>query len=213
MHKKNMKNIINKLDAECNELKDLIYNSLIGNGLVIDDWLDQQQKDEIKSDLKLETIAVTEPSNTRVHYKCNFLDLLMAKIPPLMDREEYCQICIEILKTNPKIFEKYDLYEIAEGKENIIFNSKTYINDEKAKKILFEPNPDENQVVNEHNEVKYIETGDEQKTAIEAGNSRPYTDFFEEFVPNKVEESKRRHKYTVSLHRAIWYDENLTVFK
>jgi len=81
----------------------------------------------------------------------------------------------------------------------------------KAKEVIFtEEDPME---INKFNEIKYVETGEEKKIAIDAGNSRPYTDFFDEFVPNTMEESKRAHKYTVSLHKAIWYSESLEVFK
>ena len=67
---------------------------------------------------------------------------------------------------------------------------------------MLEPG-EEDAPVNVHNEFKYIETGEEQKIAQTAGDSRPYTDFFDEFIPNMMEESKRKHKYTVSIHRAI----------
>ena len=86
------------------------------------------------------------------------------------------------------------------------------MNLERARKILLGPKEEE-PAVNSYSEFKYIECGEEQKLAQEAGDSRPYTDFFDEFVPNKMEESKRKHKYTVSIHRAIWYSENLLVFK
>ena len=62
---------------------------------------------------------------------------------------------------------------------------------------------EESSTLNEHYEIKYIESGEEQKIAIDAGEARPYTDFFDEFVPNKIDESKRKHKYTVSIHKAI----------
>lgn len=72
---------------------------------------------------------------------------------------------------------------------------------------------EEDALVNDNNEIKYQPSGDEQLIAQQASNSRPYTDFFKELVPNTMEESKRAHKYSVSIHRAISYDENFKMFQ
>lgn len=95
---------------------------------------------------------------------------------------------------------------------DLYFSSNTYVNKQIALKILWEPS-EEAHPINEYNELKYLEDGEEARIAQEAGESRPYTDFFDEFIPNTFEESKRKHKYTVSIHKAIWYSESLEVFK
>eukprot|EP00344_Euplotes_crassus_P009001 CAMPEP_0197001542 /NCGR_PEP_ID=MMETSP1380-20130617/6216_1 /TAXON_ID=5936 /ORGANISM="Euplotes crassus, Strain CT5" /LENGTH=248 /DNA_ID=CAMNT_0042419247 /DNA_START=332 /DNA_END=1078 /DNA_ORIENTATION=+ len=86
----------------------------------------------------------------------------------------------------------------------------TQTTDQQAQDI---PQKDEKPQPNEFGEIGYIETGEEQKIAIDAGNSRPYTDFFDEFVPNTTKESERAHKYTVSLHRCICYQEVLDLYQ
>lgn len=98
---------------------------------------------------------------------------------------------------------KYSIYTGEDNFNNIICSSNTYINLKKAKKLFFEDEDEEEKPMNQYNEAKYIENGEEQKIAIKASESRPYTDYFDEFIPNESEESKRKHKYTVSLHPAI----------
>lgn len=95
---------------------------------------------------------------------------------------------------------------------NIICSSSNYISLARAKQVFFEDEEDKSEI-NEYQEFRYIETGEESKISIKAAQSKPYTDFFEEFIPNNVSEEKRVHKYTVSLHRAICTEENLLMFK
>lgn len=79
--------------------------------------------------------------------------------------------------------------------------------------MFFEDENKKEEVVNEYNEVKYVENGEEQRCSIQAGQSRPYTDFFKEYVPNQVEPNKRKNIYSVSLHKAIVTEEVLEMFK
>jgi arginyl-tRNA--protein-N-Asp/Glu arginylyltransferase len=116
-----------------------------------------------------------------------------------------------ILATSKELTDKFTPYDGDESRETVSFKSRQYISIERATKVLFED--DVEVEINEDLEVKYQATGNEAKIAIDAGNSRPYTDFFEEFVPNKTEEAKRKHKYSVSIHRAISYPESLEIFK
>lgn len=204
-------NYLKNLEKERIALKDLIYNSLIGQGLFIDDMLSDQQRKEIKDKLTIENIQVEESENTYAHYKCNIVDLIMDKAEPIMEKSDYLQTCLIVIGSDQKLLEGYKPYTGPEAAECIILHSRTYISDTRAKKVLFEK--EEEKLINEHNEIKYLETGREKEIAQAAGNSRPYTDFFSEFVPNTMEESKRAHKYTVSIHRAIWYEENFEVFK
>lgn len=97
------------------------------------------------------------------------------------------------------------MYEGFEVQGQLIIVSNGLISEKRGKEFIYADNDSEQ--VNQYNEIKYIETGEESKIAIDAGNSRPYTDFFDEFVPNTMEESKRAHKYTVSLHKAVCYSE------
>jgi hypothetical protein len=135
----------------------------------------------------------------------------MQKTPPILDRESYLETCKILLQQEAELNQKYKVYEGPLEQDKLIFVSNTYINDKRAKKSIFEE--EEEKLINEHNEIKYYESGEEQKIAQDAGNSRPYTDYFEEFIPNTMEESKRKHKYTVSLHRAISTKETFEMFQ
>lgn len=73
-NKKQYKDFLKTLDKEASQLKDLIYNSLIGRGLFIDDTMTKEQRLEIKEEVKCEVIELDTPPNGRCHYKCNILD-------------------------------------------------------------------------------------------------------------------------------------------
>ena len=195
------------------------------------EFISAESKQQIKDEIKVEEVDFEEASNKRIHYKSNFLDVYWKVTESIMSRFEYIQVIasIPLLGKNPlwtgssiifDIFvtflnfyiEKFDLYTNNESLEDLYFSSNTFVNRKTALKILWEPS-EEAPILNEYNELKYLESGEEVKIAQEAGEARPYTDFFDEFVPNKMEESKRKHKYTVSIHKAIWYAESLEVFK
>lgn len=201
------------LQEESDKLKEIIYNSLIGNGLFIDDTLTEIQRQELKEEMKCEVIELKNPPFERVFFKCDILDHIFNKSEPMMSKDEYILIWSSVLNQNRSLKESFEVYNGDDNHNHIICSSRTYVSLEKARRIFFEDIKEEDKPLNEFNELKFIEYGDEKKIMIEAGKARPYSDFFNEFVPNNTEESKRKHKYTVSLHRAIWTEENLEMFK
>lgn len=202
--KRDYEDYLKKLQNEREEIAELIYTILIVEDNLISEVFSEDQKAGLKCQISVEDTEFDGKMNGRAHYKSDFVDVILRETEPMMEKGDYVQI-IAALLTNDETFKKYEVYSDSDQYQELIFSSNTYINKERAKKILLEvKNEDENDaVLNKFNEIRYVETGDEQRIAQEAGNSRPYTDFFDEFVPNKVEESKRAHKYTVSLHRAI----------
>jgi hypothetical protein len=128
-----------------------------------------------------------------------------------MGKRELISIMHTFLQADIDLQKKYRVYSDQEHVEKLMFKSTNYISIPRAKVLLF--SEEEEEEINQFNEIKYHETGDEEQVAVDAGNSRPYTDFFDEYVPNKMEESKIKHKYTVSIHKAICYKEVLEVFQ
>lgn len=135
----------------------------------------------------------------------------MQKVPPALDKESYLETCKILLEQNLEFTDKFKIHNDPNDQDKMILVSKTYVSDKRARTAIFDD--EEEEQINANNEIRYIESGEEQKIAQEAGESRPYSEFFEEFVPNMMEESKRKHKYTVSLHRAICTQETLEVFR
>lgn len=116
-----------------------------------------------------------------------------------------------ILSKDEEFGKKFKVNNSKEGEDVLLIASKPKISLEEFRRRHFPKKEDI--IKNKFGELGYVETGEEQKIAIEAGNSRPYTDFFDEYVPNTKKESERAHKYTVSLHKALCYEENLEVYR
>lgn len=202
---------LTNLEKERTTLKELILNCLLCKGLFIDDMLSEQQRDEVREQTKVENFEIENPPDNLAHFSCNIVDLLMDKAPVGLDKTDYLQSCVIVMGGDKDLNEKFKIYTGEESKETLICKTRVYVSIPRARVILFKDETDEQ--INEFNEIKYQETGEEKQISIDASNSRPYTDFFDEFVPNKTEESKRAHKYSVSIHRAISYSENFEVFK
>jgi len=170
-----------------------------------------RNKEEIKNLTIIEDIDIPDSLSNRAHYSWDVVDVILEESQN-PEKEVFRPILIqawkELCSVNINLRMKFS---IINSDESLIFQSNKYLSIKNAQESIV--NSEEQPKMNKYYEIGYIETGEEEKIALEASNSRPYTDFFEEFVPNTKKESERAHKYTVSLHKAIWYKENLELFR
>ncbi|CAI2361894.1 unnamed protein product [Moneuplotes crassus] len=212
-NQKQYDSFLENLKTEREEIRNFVFDSIFNKETFIDEQMTDEKKKNVRNLMKIEDIHVEEATNNRAHYICDIVNVVMQEtgmIEPEM-RELIEPTIDQLLSMNSQFLEKYDIYQGYENQGKLIFVSKKYISIQRAKEVIF--NDDEEAKVDENNEFGYKEHGEEQKIAQEAGNSRSYTEFFEEFVPNITKEEERKHRYTVSLHRAICYEENLQVFR
>jgi hypothetical protein len=66
---------------------------------------------------------------------------------------------------------------------------------------------------NSFGERRYQITKQEKDISIQAANSTNYEDFFDEFCPNSISKSQRKHKYSVSIHPAVFTEESFLLYK
>ena len=119
-NKKQYDNFLKTLDTEKEQLKDLIYDSLIGKGLFIDDTMTNDQRFEIKNEMKVEVIQLENPTNTRCYYRCDIIDCVFTKIEPMLSKDEYIQICNSILMQNKLLGQKFEVYSGGEKLNSIV---------------------------------------------------------------------------------------------
>lgn len=191
------------LKTERKEIRELVFQSIFNKGTFIDEGMDAEKRELVKSLTLIEDHILVTPGDNKANYSCDVVDVILEESDNGVEEMKpiLIQAVKQLLGQNLAFNSKYQVNDSLETVGKLVISSKTYVNVQKAKEIIFEDEKVE--MVNKEGEIKYVETGEEQKIAIDAGNSRPYTDFFDEFVPNTKKESERAHKYTVSIHRAI----------
>ena len=91
--------------------------------------------------------------------------------------------------------------------DDLLFRNTRYISSARAEQILAEPDED----TKYEGESPYQLTDTEQ--TLSQSIDRAYTEYFDEFVPNTTPVEARKHKYSVSIHPAIWTPEVWEVSK
>eukprot|EP00343_Euplotes_focardii_P001638 CAMPEP_0205802022 /NCGR_PEP_ID=MMETSP0205-20121125/4203_1 /ASSEMBLY_ACC=CAM_ASM_000278 /TAXON_ID=36767 /ORGANISM="Euplotes focardii, Strain TN1" /LENGTH=141 /DNA_ID=CAMNT_0053067739 /DNA_START=249 /DNA_END=675 /DNA_ORIENTATION=+ len=97
---KQYNNYINNLADERKELRDLIFKGIFHRGFFIDEGMDEEQKYEIRNNMMIENFDLGNAEDNKAYYECDLVDKIMDTTEPIMDKIDYIQTCIFLLKQN-----------------------------------------------------------------------------------------------------------------